>query len=94
LHGLERGAPYRSRLEVKKEGGGSILGFFKRLFGGGGPPIALSFDGLASGPTSRILQSVDITDLEPGQYKLKVVVEDPEGGGRFERELVLEVEGT
>ena len=80
-------------LEVKKEGGGSVFGFFKRLFGGGGPPIALSFDGLASGPTSRILQTVDISDLEPGRYQLKVKVEDPQGGGQFERESVLEVEG-
>ncbi len=94
LHGLERGAPYRSRLEVKKESGGSIFGFFKRLFGGGGPPIALSFGGLASGRTSRILQTVDISDLEPGRYRLRIVVEDPEGGGESEREAVLEVEGT
>jgi GWxTD domain-containing protein len=94
LHGLERGAPYRSRLEVKKEGGGSILGFFKRLFGGGGPPISLTFDGLASGRISRILQTVDISDLEPGRYRLRVIVEDPQGNEEFERESVLEVEGT
>jgi len=94
LHGLERGAPYRSRLEVQKEGGGSVLGFFKRLFGGGGPPISLTFDGLASGRISRILQTVDISDLEPGRYRLRVIVEDPQGDGEFERESVLEVEGT
>ncbi len=93
IHGLDRGASYRSRLEVRKEGGGSILGFFKRLFGGGGPPIALNFEGLASGPTSRILQSVDIGDLTPGRYRLRVIVLDPEGGGEFERESVLDVEG-
>jgi hypothetical protein len=94
LHGLERGAPFRSRLEVRKEGGGSVFGFFKRLFGGGGPPIALSFDGLASGRISRILQTVDISDLDPGRYRLRVIIEEPQSGEEFERESLLEVEGT
>ncbi len=94
IHGLAEGNAYRSRLEVKKEGGGGIFGFFKRLFGGGGPPISLRFEGLASGPTTRILQTVDISALEPGRYQLRVIVEDPQENGRLERETTLEVRGT
>jgi tetratricopeptide (TPR) repeat protein len=93
VHGLAEGSPYRSRLEVKKEGGGSIFGFFKRLFGGGGPPVSLRFDGVASGATTRILQSVDISALKPGQYVLRVTVEDPQNNQRIEREATLEVQG-
>jgi len=94
IHGLESGAPYRSRLEVRKEGGGSIFGFFKRLFGGGGPPVALTVDGVASGPVTRILQTVDISRLGPGRYRLRVSIQDTQGDGRIERETALEVEGT
>ncbi|MDH3455999.1 MAG: GWxTD domain-containing protein [Gemmatimonadota bacterium] len=94
LHGLAEGDGYRSRLEVKKDGGGSIFGFFKRLFGGGGPPISLRFNGVASGPTTRILQTVDIGALEPGRYQIRVIIEDPQENGRLERETTVEVGGT
>jgi GWxTD domain-containing protein len=94
LHGLVEGDAYESRLEVKKEGGGSVFGFIKRLFGGGGPPISLRFEGVASGPTTRILQTVDISALEPGRYKLRVIIEDPQENRRLERETAIEVGGT
>jgi hypothetical protein len=94
IHGMERGAPYRSRLEVRKEGGGSIFGFFKRLFGGGGPPVALTVEGVASGPVTRILQTVDVSRLKPGRYRVRVSIQETQGDGRVERETALEVEGT
>ncbi|MBE0591740.1 MAG: GWxTD domain-containing protein, partial [Gemmatimonadales bacterium] len=94
VHGLAPGEAYRTRLEVRKQGGGSVFGWLGRLFGGGGPPIALSFDGVATGPTTRVLQTVDIRDLTPGRYLLRILVR-PEGSDeRLEREIDLEVAGT
>jgi hypothetical protein len=94
VHGLNPGAPYRSRLEVRKRGGGSVFGFFARLFGGGGAPISLGFEGVASGPTTRILQTVDLQDLDPGSYRLRISVEPPDGTGAVEQEIDLELVGT
>ncbi len=94
VHGLNPGEAYRSRLEVRKRGGGSVFGFIGRLFGGGGPPIALAFDGVASGPTTRVLQTIDLQDLAPGRYRLRILVESPGGTGPVEQELELEVVGT
>jgi GWxTD domain-containing protein len=91
VHGLERGATYRTRLEVRKEGGGSIFSWIGRLFGGGGPPIALTFEGVAESRYTPVFQTVDISDLKPGQYTLRIVVEDPAGEVEIEREAPLEV---
>lgn len=94
IYGLQSGAAYRARVEVKKQGGGSIIGFFKRLFGGGGPPIALTFDGVATGPVTRITQTVALESLAPGAYALRVVVQAPDGDIRHVREERFEVTGT
>lgn len=94
LHGLREGEPYRARLEVAKQGGGSVFGWLKRLFGGGGPPISLTFEGVASGPTTRVLQTVDIGDLSAGRYRMRILVENPSGAAQIERQTALEVIGT
>jgi len=91
VHGLERGTPFTTRIEVRKEGGGSIFGWIGRLFGGGGPPISLTFEGVAEGRHTRASRTIDISDLKPGSYKLKVVVEDPARDVSVEREATLEV---
>jgi hypothetical protein len=91
VHGLERGTLYRTRLEVHKQGGGSIFGWIGRLFGGGGPPISISFDGVAEGRATTVLRQVDISSLKPGSYRLKIVVEDPVSGAEVERESELKV---
>jgi GWxTD domain-containing protein len=94
VHGLPPGESYQSRLEVRKQGGGSVFGWLGRLFGGGGPPIALSFDGVATGPTTRVLQTVDVTNLTPGRYRLRILVRAGEATERIEREITLDVAGT
>jgi GWxTD domain-containing protein len=91
VYGLERGTQYRTRLEVKKQGGGSIFSWIGKLFGGGGPPISLSFEGVSEGRETRVLRQVDISSLKPGEYRLKIVVEDPVTGVEVEREAELEV---
>ena len=94
VHGLAPGASYQSRLEVHKQGGGSIFSWLGKLFGGGGPPIALAFEGVATGPTTRVLQTVDVRNLTPGRYRLRILVRAGESSERIERELTLEVAGT
>ena len=91
VHGLERDTQYRTRLEVHKQGGGSIFSWIGKLFGGGGPPISLSFDGVAEGRVTTVLRQVDMSSLKPGSYRLKVIVEDPVSGLEVERESELEV---
>jgi GWxTD domain-containing protein len=91
LHGLRQGATYRTRLEVRKQGGGSIFSWIGRLFGGGGPPISLTFEGVAEGRFTPVFQTVDISDLDPGRYTLRIVVEDPSGEVEVERDAPLEV---
>ncbi|KPJ98611.1 MAG: hypothetical protein AMS20_16265 [Gemmatimonas sp. SG8_28] len=88
------GEAYRTRLEVRKHGGGSVFGWLGRLFGGGGPPIALSFEGVATGPTTRVLQTVDISDLAPGRYRLRILVRTDGPEEHLEREIDLEIAGT
>jgi GWxTD domain-containing protein len=91
IHGLERGAGYRARLEIRKEGGGSVFGFIKRLFGGGGPQVSLSFEGVAIGPLTAVSQQVDASELSPGRYRMRLEIEDLAGGRMVERERMLEI---
>jgi GWxTD domain-containing protein len=91
IHGLGDATAYRTRLEVRREGGRSVFGWIARLFGGGDPPIALTFDGVAPVGPVRAFRQIDIGALEPGTYRLRVVVEDLERGRRVEREEILEV---
>ena len=94
VHGLDPGSAYHTRLEVRKPGGGSVFGWLGRLFGGGGPPVALSFEGVATGPTTRVLQTVDITDLKPGRYRLRILVRTDGRDEQLEREVDLDIAGT
>jgi GWxTD domain-containing protein len=79
IHGLAPASPYRARVEVRRIGGGSPFRWIARLFGGGGPPIALAFDGVAEGPVTRITHEVDIGALRPGRYRLVVTLRTPDG---------------
>lgn len=81
LHGLTKDAPYRARLEVARQRGG-------------GPPITLTFDGVATGRVTRVSHTVDISGLRPGRYRLRVTVEDIARNLRVEREAVLDAVGS
>lgn len=94
VHGLRAGMPYRSELEVRKTGGGSVFGWVKRLFGGGGAPVSLALDGVASGPTTRVQQMVDLSDLGDGRYQLTIRVIPADGGEPIERDVDLTLVGT
>ncbi|MEE8250809.1 MAG: GWxTD domain-containing protein, partial [Gemmatimonadales bacterium] len=79
VYGLPRGETYTATLEVKKEGGGGIFGFFGRLFGGGGDRISLEFEGVADGPVTRVHNSVDLGDVGRGSYKVTLKLEFADG---------------
>jgi GWxTD domain-containing protein len=90
IHGLTAGTPYRTRIEVRGKGGGSFFARVGRLFGGG-PPVALGFDGVAAGPSHRARQTVDLAPLRPGDYLLTLTIEVPGQGARAQREVPLRV---
>ncbi len=79
VYGLPRGETYTATLEVKKEGGGGMFGFFGRLFGGGGDRISLEFGGVADGPVTRVHNSVDLGDVGKGNYKVTLKLEFADG---------------
>lgn len=90
IHGLEAGTPYRARIEVRGQGGGSIFSRIGRLFGGG-PPVALGFDGVASGPSHRAQQTVNLAPLKPGDYVLSLTIEVPGQDARERRDVPLRI---
>jgi tetratricopeptide (TPR) repeat protein len=94
VHGLGPGTRYRSELEVRKIGGGSVFGWVKRLFGGSDAPVALELEGVAVGPTTRVLQTVDVGDLAEGRYRLTIRIRPDGGADPVEREVDLTLVGT
>lgn len=74
--GLPPGAPYRIELAVRRPRGGSI---FRRIFGGGGTGLELSFERTHPGGVDRILRELDLTRLEEGEYLLRVTVRTADG---------------
>jgi hypothetical protein len=90
LHGLTAGTPYRARIEVRGQGGGSIFARIGRLFGGG-PPVALGFDGIATRVPHRAQQTVSLAPLRPGDYVLTLTIEVPGREARARREVPLRI---
>jgi hypothetical protein len=93
LHGVDPGTPYRARIEVRGKGGGSIFSRIGRLFGGGGPRVALAFEGVTTGRPMRARQTVNLAPLRPGEYTLTLTVEGRERDVRHSREVRFRVTG-
>ncbi|HPF62004.1 MAG: GWxTD domain-containing protein [Gemmatimonadetes bacterium] len=72
--GLPPGAPYRTRLTVRKPGGG----IFRKLFGGG-KALELTFEQVHPGGVDRILREVSLERVSPGEYRLEVTVSTEDG---------------
>jgi GWxTD domain-containing protein len=90
LHGLTAGTPYRARIEVRGQGGGSIFARIGRLFGGG-PPVALGFEGIVTNTPHRAQQTVNLAPLRPGNYVLTLSIEIPGREARARREVPLRI---
>ena len=86
LYGLRPGVDYQTTIEVSKPGGG----LFRKVFGGGGNKISLSFQQLADGPVTRVSRSLGLQDLGPGTYRLVLSLAGP-GGIELEQERRFEV---
>jgi len=86
LYGLEPGVEYQTTIEVSKPGGG----LFRKVFGGGGKKISLSFRQVADGPVTPVSRSLGLQDLGPGSYRLVLSLSGP-GGIELEQERRFEV---
>ena len=75
---LEQGRSSRDEATVRK------------VFGGGGKKISLSFQQLADGPVTRVSRSLGLQDLGPGTYRLVLSLTGP-GGIELEQERRFEV---
>jgi GWxTD domain-containing protein len=91
LHGLPVGTLYRARIEVRGRSSGSIFARIGRLFGGGRPPVALSFESRTTARPMRARQAVNIAALGPGDYTLTLTVDDPSRDARHTRQVRFRV---
>ena len=80
VYGLAAGAPYHTEIRVERQGGGSIFGAIRRLFGGARPPVLLAFDAASSGPITPIHRVVALRDAATGAYALTLRITDPATG--------------
>ncbi len=81
VHGLSLGERFHARIEIRQEGRGGFLG----LFGGKRTPLSLGYDGVADGPASQVRQVLNVGQLKPGRYELRLVTELPPGDTRHMR---------
>jgi GWxTD domain-containing protein len=68
VHGVPRGTRYRTNVEVTREGGGGLLGLFR----GRGTPVGLEYDGVSDGEPTRVIQALNVGQLSPGRYRLRL----------------------
>lgn len=77
--GLAPGEHYQTRLQVIAPRRGGIFGPLIRLFGGGGAPVSLSLNEVATGPLVEVRRAVEIGRLSPGVYTLALTVTRADG---------------
>ena len=80
IYGLASGAVYHTIVRLDREGGRSLFGAIRRLFGGGRSPVLLEFDAAATGPLTREHRGIALRDVAKGNYRLTVVITDPATG--------------
>ena len=93
VHGMDPGARYRARIEVRGKRSGSIFARIGRLFGGGGPAVTVEFDAVTTGRPTRARQTVNLAPLDPGEYTLTLTIEDPASDVRHRRDVRFRVTG-
>jgi GWxTD domain-containing protein len=63
-------APYRLEIAVRRPGGG----IFRRLFGGGGTAVRVTFAAEHPGGVARVRRTLALDRLAPGAYELEVLL--------------------
>jgi GWxTD domain-containing protein len=85
IYGLASGATYHTVVRLDREGGRSLFGAIRGLFGGGREPVLLEFDAAAGGPITREHRGVALRDVPKGNYRLTVIITDPATGATATR---------
>jgi GWxTD domain-containing protein len=80
VYGLPPGAPYRTAVEVQREGGRSVFGAIAGLFGRRRAPVRLEFDARADAARSDVHRTVSLQGVSRGSYTLILRLSDPESG--------------
>jgi hypothetical protein len=73
--------------------GPSFFARIGRLFGGGGPAVTVAFEAITTARPTRARQTVSLARLDPGEYTLTLVIEDPAGDARHRRVVRFRVTG-
>jgi hypothetical protein len=91
VYGLNADAPYETRITVEPTGGGGLFKGIRKLFGGGGPPVRLSFSERARPDDQGRVQEIRrVTgNLKAGQYRVRVMVRHLETGESVEVERLF-----
>ncbi len=74
VYGMERGAAMHTVVRLEKEGGRSLFGAIKGLFGARRAPVVLEFAEPADGPITRVHRGLDLRDAPRGRYLLSLTV--------------------
>lgn len=85
IYGLSSGATYHTVVRLSREGGRSLFGAIRGLFGGGRSPVLLEFDAPATGPLTRVHRGIALRDVPKGNYRLTVIISDPATGASATR---------
>jgi GWxTD domain-containing protein len=85
VHGVTRGAAWQTQVEVAREGGRSLWGAVRGLFGGRRDARRLAFDDVAADAVARVRRTVTLSDLPRGSYLLTLRLIDPASGATLER---------
>ncbi|MGH7590528.1 MAG: hypothetical protein ACREL2_03740, partial [Gemmatimonadales bacterium] len=78
VFGLASGERFQTQFRVLKPGGGGIFHGFFHLFGGGAP-VSVGFEGVASGPVAEVHRSISIDRLTPGAYEFELAITRADG---------------
>lgn len=95
VYGVPAGAAYHTAVRLeRRQGGGSVFGFFGRLFGGKKEgPVTLSFDAASDGPITHVHRQIALRDVPRGRYVLSVRITHPASGMTVTQEQALDVVG-
>ncbi len=94
VYDLPADAPYRTRIRVEPVKKGGLLSRIGGLFGGG-DDIDLRFEDIASPDPDGVVREVRrvASDLDPGRYRLHIVITNATTGETTETETEFEVTG-